>query len=211
MVEPIPFVASVANLTRSQGGAPEETDDAYRERVRVAPNSFSVAGPEDAYVYWAKTASAAISDVSVLTDEAHPGTVYVRPLLAGGEIPGVEVLELVGAALSNKTRRPLTDYVVPALPSAVTCDVAFTYWIDSKDARRTETIQAAVSTAVTNYLAWQRAALGRDVNPDQLRFMVIAAGAKRLTVTAPAFAALTRAQVAQDGTVAVTYGGLEDA
>lgn len=211
LVEPIPYVASAVNITTSQGGAPEETEDAYRARVREKPAAFSVAGPEGAYRYWAKTASTAISDVSVMTSEASPGEVFVYSLLVDGQIPGSEILALVLSALSDKTKRPLTDLVHSSAPTGVACNVTFSYWIDSDDAARAETIKAAVDAAVTEYRSWQRGKLGRDINPDKLRSLVIAAGAKRMTVSSPAFQSLTLVQVAQDGTVAVTYGGLEDA
>jgi phage-related baseplate assembly protein len=211
LTEPIPYVASAVNLTTSQGGAPQETEDAYRERVRTAPSSFSTAGPESAYIFWAKSASAAISDVSVATDVAHPGEVWVRPLLTDGVIPGSEVLALVAESVTDKTRRPLTDLVHVVAPTAVPCAVTFTYYIDTASSAQAISIQAAVAAAVVEYQAWQRAKIGRDINPDKLRSLVIAAGAKRLTVTAPTFTALTLDQVAQDGTVTVTYGGLEDA
>lgn len=42
---PLPFVQSVTNTTESSGGADTETDDAYRQRIRSAPESFSVAAP----------------------------------------------------------------------------------------------------------------------------------------------------------------------
>ncbi|MGO4375370.1 baseplate J/gp47 family protein, partial [Paenibacillus sp. MCAF20] len=49
IVDPIAFVASVINLSSSSGGADIEDDEAYRERIRSAPESFSVAGPSGAY------------------------------------------------------------------------------------------------------------------------------------------------------------------
>jgi len=211
MVEPIPFVASAVNTTTSQGGADQESEDAYRERVRAAPDSFSVAGPEGAYIFWAKSATAAVADVSVMTDDAHPGEVFVRPLLVDGQIPGSEVLALVAATLSDRSKRPLSDLVHVLAPTTVSYDVAFTYYLNTDDAAQALSIQAAVDAAVVAYQAWQRAKIGRDINPDKLRSLVIAAGAKRMTVTAPTFAALTSDQVAQGGSVAVTYGGLEDA
>jgi phage-related baseplate assembly protein len=211
LVEPIPFVASAANTTTSDGGHEQETEDAYRDRVRAAPSGFSVAGPTDAYVFWAKSASSAISDVSVLAPAASPGEVYIRPLLADGVIPGSDVLALVAAAVTPTNRRPLTDHVNVVAPTAANYNVTFTYYIDSEKSTMALTIQNAVDAAVVEYRAWQRAKIGRDINPDKLRSLVIAAGAKRLTVSAPSFTALTLEQVAQSGVVTVTYGGLEDA
>ena len=39
-----------------------ETDTALRQRVQLAPHSFSVAGPELAYVYWARSADPDVAD-----------------------------------------------------------------------------------------------------------------------------------------------------
>jgi len=211
IVEPIPFVASTVNTTTSQGGANQESEDAYKARVRAAPDSFSVAGPEGAYIFWAKSASAAVADVSVTTDPAYPGEVFIRPLLVDGHIPGTEVLDLVYAAVNSSTKRPLTDLVHVLAPVTVNYNIVFTYYLNTEDAAQALSIQAAVNAAVVEYQVWQRAKIGRDVNPDKLRSLVIAAGAKRLSVAAPSFTTLTSSQVAQHYAVTVTYGGLEDA
>lgn len=85
-----------------------------------------------------------------------------------------------------------------------------TYYINRSDSARAVAIQAAVAQAVEEYKTWQRT-IGRDVNPSQLAAMVMEAGAKRVTVTAPTFAAVAATKVAAlAGSATVTYGGLED-
>lgn len=85
-----------------------------------------------------------------------------------------------------------------------------TYYINRSDSARAVAIQAAVAQAVEEYKTWQRT-IGRDVNPSQLAAMVMEAGAKRVTVTAPTFAAVAATKVAAlTGSATVTYGGLED-
>ena len=56
---------SAANISVPTGGAEVESDEAYRERVLLAPESFSVAGSVGAYQYWARAVSPAICDVHV--------------------------------------------------------------------------------------------------------------------------------------------------
>jgi len=56
LVDPVPWVQSVVNITESSGGSNVETDDNFRDRIRIAPESFSVAGPSGAYNFWARTA-----------------------------------------------------------------------------------------------------------------------------------------------------------
>jgi len=208
LVDPIAFVASVANTTTSEGGADLEADDAYRNRIHEAPESFSVAGPAGAYKYWAKTASAAIIDVSVTSPA--PMEVRIVPLLAGGEIPGQEVLDAVDETCSSVTIRPLTDFVTVAAPSVVAYDVDLTYWIHIDKAAEATAIQANVDHAVSNYLLWQRSKLGRDINPSELIGRMMAAGAYRANVISPAYAVVDVNSVAIAGEVTVTFGGLVD-
>lgn len=46
-----------------------ESDDDYRDRITLAPASFSVAGPADAYVYHARSASGDVLDASATSPE----------------------------------------------------------------------------------------------------------------------------------------------
>jgi phage-related baseplate assembly protein len=63
MVDLPPFVSSAVNVTTSAGGADKESVEAYRARIRILPESFSVAGPTGAYEFWAYTANPGIADV----------------------------------------------------------------------------------------------------------------------------------------------------
>ena len=73
------------------------------------------------------------------------------------------------------------------------------------------TIQAEVAAAVQAYKVWQQSKIGRDIVPDQLINMIIAAGAKRVVLTAPVYTTVADDHVAMiSGTPSVTYGGLED-
>jgi len=65
MVNSFPFSYSVQNVTISQGGANKEDLEPFRERIRMAPESYSTAGPYGAYEYWARTANQLIVDVKV--------------------------------------------------------------------------------------------------------------------------------------------------
>lgn len=209
LVDPVPYVDSVANITTSEGGAEVQDDDSYREDIRLAPEHFSTAGPDGAYVYHAKRASSKISDVTVWSPEA--GKVEVRPLLAGGELPGEEMLQQVKATLNDKTVRPLTDNISVLAPEQVSYSINLTYYIASDNKAQATAIQNAVNAAVDDYVLWQKSKLGRDINPSELIVRVMAAGAKRVAVTAPAFTATTDTQVAICSGKSVTLGGIEDA
>ncbi|SDD90010.1 baseplate assembly protein [Sporomusa acidovorans] len=208
LVDPLPWIQSIANITESEGGADRELDDPYRERIRLAPESFSVAGPDGAYRFWAMSASQTIVDVSVRSPA--PVEVELRPLLTGGEIPGTEILDMVYATVSDKEIRPLTDRVSVLAPEAVSYDVELVYYIHKDNATQSQTIQMAVNQAVIDYELWQKSKLGRDINPSELIWRVRAASADRVEVTLPVFLKLEKYQVAIARNVTVTYGGLTD-
>ena len=72
------------------------------------------------------------------------------------------------------------------------------------------TIQAAVDKAITNYVTWQSEKIGRDIEPDKLIEYVMAAGAKRVTVTYPTRTTVAATAIAKLGTKTISYGGLEN-
>ena len=209
IVDPIPYVASVTNTTATEGGAEIESDDDLAERVFLAPGAYSTAGPEDGYLYHAKAYSAAIGDVVATSNQA-AGTVDIVFIMADGSTPGEEMIEGLEGYLQGKTIRPMTDLVRVAAPQEVTYTINLTYYINRSDSAKAVTIQAAVAQAVADYQTWQRA-IGRDINPSQLVRMVMDAGAKRVTVTAPTYTTVDATKVsALQGEAVISYGGLED-
>ena len=209
LVDPVAYVASVANTTTSEGGAEIEGDESYREAIHIAPESFSVAGPIGAYEYYAKHASALISDVAVSSPD--PGEIDIRVLLENGAIPGAEMLAIVEAAVNSRKVRPLTDLVTVQAPTVESYDIDVTYYINTEDVSQESAIQSNVAAAVNEFVAWTKAKIGRDINPSELIRKIVDAGAKRVVVTSPTFTALNKTKVAIADTVTVQYGGTEDA
>jgi len=207
LVDPIAYVASVTNTTATQDGSDIESDDSLRARAFLAPESYSVAGPAGAYEFLVKSYSQSIIDVYVGSPAA--GAVDIRFLLTDGEIPGSTIMDEVEAYMSESERRPLTDYVYTFAPGTTSYDIDATYYIDTPDASRATEIQAAVTTAVADYIIWQRSKIGRDVNDSELSARIKAAGAKRCVITDPAHAVIADTSIAVIGTESVTYGGLE--
>ena len=209
IVDPIPYAASVSNTTATEGGAEIESDADLAERVFLAPGAYSTAGPEDGYIYHAKAYSPAVGDV-VATSDQEAGTVDIVFIMADGSTPGEEMIEGMEGYMRSKDIRPMSDLVRIAAPEEVQYTINLTYYINRSDSAKAVTIQAAVAQAVEDYKTWQRA-IGRDVNPSQLTHMVMEAGAKRVTVTAPAYTVVGKTKVsALQGAAVVTYGGLED-
>jgi phage-related baseplate assembly protein len=208
LVDPTRYVASVTNTTESQGGTNVEDDSSLRERIFRKPESFSVAGPIGAYEYFTKECNPSIIDVSVTSQ--NPGEVLVCFILSSGELPGATLTAEVLEYLSDDTRRPLTDNVTVQAPTTISYNIDLTYYIKSSNKASASSIQSAVTAAVEKYRLWQKSKIGRDINPDYLQYLIYAAGAKRVVITSPLFTALTATQVALEGVIIATYGGLED-
>jgi len=87
-----------------------ETDSELRARVQLAPQSFSVAGPEGAYISHARNADGRVLDASATSPA--PCEVVVTVLSRVGDgTADKPLLDKVKAALQADDVRPLTDKV----------------------------------------------------------------------------------------------------
>ncbi|MFD0710645.1 baseplate J/gp47 family protein [Paenibacillus sp. GCM10027626] len=208
LVDPLPYIDHVENITETSGGANTEEDDPYRERIYISPEKFSTAGPDGAYEYWARSAHPGIANVKVWSPS--PVEVEVRVLMRDGELPSQEILEAVYEALNARDRRPLTDKVTVLAPNVVNYDINLTYWIDAANATEATQIQAAVQQAVNDYVIWEKTKIGRDVMPSELIRRIMNAGARRVAVSSPTYTVVEDTDVAVADEITVDYGGLEN-
>jgi phage-related baseplate assembly protein len=209
LVDPVSFIATVANTSESSDGSDAEDDESLRARIQAAPTRFSIGGPEDAYIAMTQDARADVESVTINSPDPREIDIYFT--LEGGAIPAPETIAEVLAYVNDKYRRPMSDVVRVQAPAEVEYTVSFTYYIATADSARAAEVQAAVEAAVVDYIAWQRAAIGRDVNPSELIWQVMDAGALRVVVTAPVYAELDFSELAViAGEPDLTYGGLDD-
>lgn len=200
------FEVGVSNTVESYGGMNREEDDAYRERIRLAPTSFSSAGPRDAYIYHALSAHSAVLDATAT--RTAPGEVTVTLLLEAGADAPEEIVAGVLAHLSDRTLRPLTDLVHVEEAEAVPYNIALTYYVPAAEqAAVVEAVEGA-GGALDQYLDWQDRKLGRDIDPDKLRALLFSAGAQRIALAAPAFTEVGERQRAKRGAMTVTHEGM---
>lgn len=208
LIDPVAYIAKTANLTASLLGSDSETDDHYRERIRQAPEAFSCAGPVGAYRYYALAAHQDIAEVAIYSPV--PGTVDVRPVMKGGELPNQEILDVVRAKLNADNIRPLTDTVIVQAPELVEYAIDFVWYLDSGNEAMLSTITSRVLEAVETYRQWQRQKPGRDILPLKLQALCERAGARRMEIVSPQFQALDGWQLAREVAVRVVYGGVEE-
>jgi phage-related baseplate assembly protein len=191
-------IVLATNTTTTAGGTDTETDDAYRERIVLASESFSTAGPTDAYVYWARSASADIVDVAVVypqlqlqngalvsTNTVQPGCVDLYVLTTEGK-PSDKTLAEVLAACSATNRRPLTDYVQALSPVEVDYEISAELTLYNTADAATALSQA--NAAVANYVASRESSLGLDIVREQIIGVLngpTAYGVYKVNLTAP--------------------------
>lgn len=210
LVDVFPYEMTCENISESNGGSEIESDENLRERIQIAPESFSTAGSSRAYEYFARSAHSDIASVSVMCPpDTSPGHVDIYPLMTGGIIPSNEVITAVYNACNADDVRPDTDYVRVLSPIEVKYDLEAGYKIDESNSSLAGSIQTRVNQAVTDWILWQRSAMGRDINPSELIHRMVAAGAKRVTIAKPEFKAIAKNQIAVVNSQRVVYSGLE--
>lgn len=229
LVDPIPNIATVTNITYTGGGAEPQQTDSFRQDLRDAPESTSTAGPRGAYRQLALKASPAVADCAVLgPDDAGemggaaptPGNVWLLViegtrdadgnLISVIPVPTGGLISTVQAATTGEEVRPLGDAVTTKAPTFVDFDCVVTYYIPRSRSKSAVAIQAAAEDAFAAFLLWQQSAIGRSINPSQLDARLVNAGAKRTTIATPNYTALYRDQSARCVYQALVYGGVED-
>ena len=216
LVDLIPYIAEVKNIDVSIGGDDgepytEEGDDKLRERIHLAPATLSTAGPESAYRYWALTADPEIIDVAIDSPEANVIKIY--PLMTGGAVPDEETLAKVLAVVNADDVRPMTDQVSALAPTQVEYDIELKYYCTADNEADTIKAVEASGGAIDRYNEWQTSALDRDINPDQLRKLILCpdwdstlVGADRVEIVKPEFTEIGKSQVATfSGNITVTH------
>lgn len=210
-VDPIAYVTEVKNITATSGGADKENDNAYRERIALAPEKFSVAGPKKAYEFYALSAHQNIIDVAV--ERTLPGIVQISVLLVGGKIPASSSPEItsVRTILNDDEIRPLTDTVDVKPAVAVQQDYSITWYLSDVNLSLQSTVAQNIERAIAEYERWQTIKLGRDINPDELIHRCKAAGAKRIEISGLSYKVLATNQVCSfsKNNNRINFGGTE--
>lgn len=207
ILDPLAFVTTAQNIDITAGGSDEESDDELRERIKLAPASFSVAGAKDAYKFFAKSAHPSIVDVAITSPV--PGQVNIYPLLINGGMPTVEILDLVQAICNADKIRPLTDTVVTDAPTSVNYAIEIELTIlNTAVALAT---QNAVTEILTAYKDARKNRLGLDVVRNKLASLSMIEGVYDVDVIQPALDIVANPEVYTNCTgITVTVTGTHD-
>jgi len=171
-------LAALFGVTRLAG----EGDDALRQRVVLAPEGFSVAGPALAYVKHAKDASGDVLDASATTPA--PGEVLVSVLSRIGDgTASAELIAAVEAIVKRDDIRPLGDRVTVA--SAQIVPVLILATLTTFSGPDVSVVLAAARVALDAYLADNRK-LGRNINTAAIIAALKVAGVENVRLASPA-------------------------
>jgi len=160
--------------------------------------------------------SGALADagaVKIMVSRNMYGRVKIVPICAGGELPDESVLEDVLRVCSADDVRPLTDIVQVEAPQVETYDIELTYYTTKADESEAVKNVEGPDGAIQRYIYWQGSALNQDINPDELRKLILCphwmenpVGASRVIITKPEYKELPSTTVAKfSGNIKVTH------
>jgi phage-related baseplate assembly protein len=184
-----------------------ESDDDLRQRIVLAPEGFSVAGPELAYVFHAKSASADVLDASATSPE--PGEVLVSVLSReGAGTAAADLIATVEAVVTDRSIRPLGDLVTVQSAQIVEFAIAATiYTFAGPDS---SLVVASARAQLEAFLARHRR-LGRDIPVSGVIAGLTVEGVQRVVVTAPIADVICNAtQAAWCTSIDIGHGGHAD-
>lgn len=204
LVDLVPYVVGVSSVEESFGGTDVEDDDNYRERIRISPERFSTAGPSGSYEFYALSASPLVCDVYVVSPT--PGDVDVYIVSSATTVPDDNLTQLVEKALSADMVRPLTDFVhvKPAIVKPYDIEVVY-FNVDDSKISDTNLAQT-VAKEIENFTQRNKKKMGGAINPDELKFEILKAGAYRVEVLSPEYTPLLGNEVAVAQKVTVRKG-----
>ena len=226
IIDLISYVDTVTNLDVTDGGTDEETDNEYRQRIKLALTKFSTAGPQNAYRYWAMTADKDIADAYIYSEQACLITISI--VMNNGELPTKEVIQKVKEVVSAADVKPLGDFVTVKAPETEEYDIKLKYYVtyenESEAVKAIESeeyiddLGAKKTGVLKQYRAWQDCKIARNINPDKLRALIMnpagdgsIAGASRVEILSPIFKEIKGDKVAHfSGNIEIEHEVTED-
>ena len=141
------------------------------------------------------------------------GRVKIVPICAGGELPDEGILEDVLKICAADDVRPLTDRVQVEAPSTELYDIELTYYTTKSTESEVVKNVEGPDGAINRYIYWQGSTLDQDINPDELRKLILCPhwtenqiGATRVIITKPEYKELPSTTVAKfSGKISVQH------
>ncbi|MEG8122139.1 baseplate assembly protein [Xanthomonas hortorum] len=184
-----------------------ESDVDFRRRIQLAPEGFSVAGPEGAYIYHALSAAADVMDASATSPAPGQVLVTVQSRTGDGTAPQA-LLDEVAAILTNDDVRPLTDNV--AVQSAQIVPYAIRGRVYTYAGPDSAVVMREAMRSLKAYLD-EAHRIGRDVPESAIKAKLFADGVQRVELDSPAAdIRISRTQAAYCPSIDIVHAGIDE-
>ncbi|UIJ38729.1 baseplate J/gp47 family protein [Desulfobaculum bizertense] len=158
-----------------------EDDANFRRRVQLAPEGFSTAGPDGAYIFHAIAVNG-VRDASVSSPK--PGEVLVHILASDGDgTPSPELVKTVNSALNARETRPLTDQVIVKPAELISYSVNAVLHV--RPGPSAEEVESAARETLKSAVA-QAHVLGAGMPLSKIYAALQVEGVARVELTSPA-------------------------
>lgn len=177
-----------------------EDDETYRRRLALAPEAWSTAGPEGAYLFWALSADGGVYDVAAWSEDEGAClsaevriAVLPRPEIATEDVPAL--LANVQSALRKSDIRPLGDKVTVEAATVLDYAIEVTIYVRSPAAAGVirDAAEASIRRYVEGRLRWVGDdvagpvwLIGRTIRQDTIAAAALVAGVEEVVVHTPA-------------------------
>lgn len=182
-----------------------EPDEDFRKRIQLAPQGFSVAGSEGAYIFHTLGADARVLDASVTSP--NPGQVLITLLSRDGiGTASPELIDVVYQRLSSDDVRPLTDEVLVRSAEMVKYQIhARLFTFPGPDSA---VVMEEAKKRIHHY-ATETHAIGRIPTVSGMYAALHIAGVQRVELIAPTDdIAISPLQAPYCDAITVEYGGI---
>ncbi|MFM2477322.1 baseplate J/gp47 family protein [Celerinatantimonas sp. MCCC 1A17872] len=179
--------AADVNLTRLEitaatdsTDAVMESDEALRERIQMAWEGLSTAGPRNSYIFHARNASGQVADATAVSPSPAAVTVTIQSATEPGTADNA-LLDTVRSYLSDEERRPLGDRLTVQSAEIIEYQVNATLELATTGAESSLIVDAATSnlTEVVN----QRRRLGVEIAASAIYAALHVEGVAKVTLT----------------------------
>ncbi|MES0049246.1 baseplate J/gp47 family protein [Mesorhizobium sp. M0053] len=193
-------LAAFYDLTRLTG----ETDAALRSRVVLAIQGRSPAGPEERYMFVARSADIRVKEVRVYRVDGGPKIRIALLSSVNGGVPDSAMLTAVTAAVTAPGVRVVSDVIEVLAATQVTSNIIGAVWLLPDTPMEVFNGLEAVLRG-----AWSaEAGIGFDLEPSWIEARLHVTGVKRVLVITPSAPVVVDENTAIAlGTVTLTFAG----
>lgn len=154
-----------------------ELDDALRERIQMAMEGLSTAGPRNAYIFHARSADGRVADATAISPAPAEVVVTVQSVLGNGAA-APDLLAVVGTYLNDDDRRPVADRLTVQSAQVLPYTVAAVLYMTGTGPE-SEPIRASAEARLAALVNTRRR-LGQEVNRSALDAALHIEGVKRV-------------------------------